>query len=94
MKNIPEKIYLQVDSSSELPDDFNDLAGVTWCAERIHETDIEYLLKPVKTTQPARYRCLLCGRDKFTHKTPHNCVGGYRKRKIKWEPINWVEETY
>lgn len=90
MKNLPEKIYLQVDADGELPDDFNDLAGVTWCAERIHETDIEYVMKP----KTAKYRCLVCGRDNFIRNTAHNCVGGYRKRKIKWEPINWVEETY
>ena len=34
-----------------------------------------------------RWKCLLCGRDKFTHKSPHKCVGGYRKRKIIWEEI-------
>jgi len=28
--------------------------------------------------------CLLCGRDKFIRKSPHYCVGGYRKRKIVW----------
>ena len=35
-----------------------------------------------------KYRCLLCGRDKFQEKTPHYCVGGYRKHHIKWEEIN------
>lgn len=35
----------------------------------------------------ARYRCLLCGRDKFTRKSPHNCISGFRKRGIKWETI-------
>ena len=35
-----------------------------------------------------KYRCLLCGRDKFTRKTPHYCIGGFRKRKIKWEVWN------
>lgn len=34
-----------------------------------------------------RYRCLLCGRSKFTRKSPHNCVGGFRKRGLKWEEI-------
>ena len=34
-----------------------------------------------------RYKCLLCGRDKFIRRTPHNCVSGYRKRHIKWEEI-------
>lgn len=34
-----------------------------------------------------RWKCMLCGRDKFTHKSPHKCVGGYRKRKIIWQEI-------
>ena len=33
------------------------------------------------------YRCLLCGRDKFTRKSHHNCTGGFRKRGLRWEPI-------
>ena len=33
------------------------------------------------------YKCLLCGRDKFTRKSPHNCGRGYRKHHIKWEAI-------
>lgn len=37
--------------------------------------------------KPTRYRCLLCGRDKFTRKSPHNCKGGFRKRNIQWQPI-------
>ena len=37
--------------------------------------------------KPTRYRCLLCGRDKFTRKSPHNCNHGFRKRNIKWQPI-------
>lgn len=35
----------------------------------------------------SKYRCLLCGRNKFTQKQPHKCTGGYRRRKIKWEEI-------
>ncbi len=38
-----------------------------------------------------RYKCNLCRRDKFTHKTPHKCVGGFRKRELKWTPIPEVE---
>jgi hypothetical protein len=33
------------------------------------------------------YKCLLCGRDKFTRKSHHNCVGGFRKKSLKWEAI-------
>jgi hypothetical protein len=50
IKNIPDKIYLQVGIDDE-PDgeyDFNKLfenGGVTWCNERINRSDIEYHLK-------------------------------------------------
>jgi hypothetical protein len=38
-----------------------------------------------KTGDSIRYKCELCGRDKFTQKTPHKCKGGYRKRGLKWK---------
>jgi len=46
MKNIPEKIYLQVNPENEdLQDvDFNNLVDVTYCTERINKTDLEYVL--------------------------------------------------
>ena len=44
MKNIPEKIYLQVDPENENPEDFNELYEITWCVERIYETDLVYKL--------------------------------------------------
>lgn len=40
----------------------------------------------LKENKP-RWKCLLCGRDKFTHKSPHVCQGRFRKRKIVWEQI-------
>jgi len=43
MKNIPQRIYLQVEGAE---DDFNELAEVTWCADRINASDIEYVLAP------------------------------------------------
>lgn len=51
--------------------------------ELLHSVGERNLQEPPK----AKYRCLLCGRDKFTRKSPHNCSGGFRKRKIKWELI-------
>jgi hypothetical protein len=51
VKNPPQKIYLQVDADGdESPVDFKDLAGVSWCTDKIHETDIPYVLE-----SPARY---------------------------------------
>ena len=48
MKNLPKRIFLQVDPEKEYPEDFNDLSEITWCIDRICDTDIEYVLK--KTT--------------------------------------------
>lgn len=42
MKNIPEKIYLQVDADGELPEDFKTLCEVTWCEDNIFDTDLVY----------------------------------------------------
>lgn len=44
MKNIPKKIYLQVDADGESPEDFTECHGVSWCEDRINDTDIEYLI--------------------------------------------------
>lgn len=44
MKNIPDKIYLQIGFDPVVDDDFNDLdtEAVSWCQDRIFESDIEY----------------------------------------------------
>lgn len=34
------------------------------------------------------YTCLLCGRNKFTRKTPHWCNKNYRKHGIEWKLNN------
>jgi len=34
-----------------------------------------------------RYKCLLCGRDTFTQKSPHNCKNGFRKTGLFWQEI-------
>ena len=50
MRNIPKKIYLQIDDGDATldssVDDFEDLfiGAVSWCADRINDTDIEYEL--------------------------------------------------
>lgn len=45
IKNIPENIYLQVDSDGDDSEiQFNDLAGVTWCVDRINDTDLKFQL--------------------------------------------------
>lgn len=39
------------------------------------------------------YRCLSCGRDKFTKTTPHKCGSNYRKRKLKFEVMKEFKGT-
>jgi len=54
IKNIPKKIYLNLgfDKDELLQDeDFKDLnhhGEVTWCEDKINDTDIEYTLKPAE----------------------------------------------
>jgi hypothetical protein len=43
MKNIPNKIYLQVGDEDDLENvDFNELADVSWCQDQIFDTDLVY----------------------------------------------------
>jgi hypothetical protein len=51
VKNIPQKIYLQVDADGETPEDFKGLE-VTWAANRVYDTDIEYVLNVEKAAEP------------------------------------------
>lgn len=48
MNNIPKRIFLQVGDLEDSNIDFAELHEVTWSAERIYDTDIEYILKPSK----------------------------------------------
>lgn len=50
LKNIPAKIYLQIEGAEE-GDDFDSLHHVSWCADRINDSDIEYSF-PVEATDP------------------------------------------
>ena len=43
MKDIPKIIYLQIDGGEDA-DTFDDLDGVTWCSDRINDTDLVYEL--------------------------------------------------
>tara|TARA_R110002167_G_scaffold81296_2_gene222662 strand:+ start:955 stop:1113 length:159 start_codon:yes stop_codon:yes gene_type:complete len=51
MKNIPKKIYLQIGdySKDELKDlDFKDISRsgqISWCEDRINQTDLVFILK-------------------------------------------------
>jgi len=42
MRNIPNRIYLQVDPEKENPKFFDEMAEVTWCVDKIYDNDIPY----------------------------------------------------
>jgi hypothetical protein len=45
IKNIPTNIYLQVDSDGDDSEvEFKDLEGVSWCADKINDTDLKFQL--------------------------------------------------
>lgn len=43
MKNIPNKIYLQIGEETPKDADFKELDEVTWCQDKINPNDIEYV---------------------------------------------------
>lgn len=51
MKNLPKKIYLQIDADGETPEDFKELHGVSWCEDKINDNDCEYLLQTLTEAQ-------------------------------------------
>ena len=51
MNNIPKRIFLQVGDLEDSNIDFAELRDVTWSAERIYKTDIEYIIKPAKANK-------------------------------------------
>jgi len=58
-----------------------------WNRHRELKAELQLLLSGVGYRKPNRYKCLLCGRDKFTRKQSHKCGNIYRKRNIEWQPV-------
>ena len=47
MKNILNKIFLNLGEDLEDFEDFNELSEVTWCVDKVGDGDIEYQRKPI-----------------------------------------------
>jgi len=45
MKNIPDKIYLVIDTGGNKVKDFKELHDVSWCSDRINKEDIPFFRK-------------------------------------------------
>lgn len=44
IKNLPQRIYLNIGDGVPEDADFHDLSEITWSEERINDSDIEYLI--------------------------------------------------
>jgi hypothetical protein len=44
MKNLPEKIYLQIGENCPTDVDFKELEGISWSIDKIYENDLKYVL--------------------------------------------------
>lgn len=45
MRNQPKFIYLQtgLEDNAEMCDDFNELDGISWCADKIYKDDLQFI---------------------------------------------------
>ena len=65
MKNIPDKIYIQIGNDVTVNDnfDFNELTGVSWCVDKIHKSDIIYVRKKkIVFPENIARACPFCGK--------------------------------
>lgn len=46
MKNLPERIYLNIGDEVPADSDFRELSQVTWSEERVFDNDIAFMRKP------------------------------------------------
>ena len=101
MKNLPEKIYLQIGSDCDHDVDFNKLVGVTWNRDRINKNDVEYvrsdLLKwnKVEDCLPEMNQTVLVKRDSgrigvcyFKSRIFVDTIIGLSVNVTEWKPIN------
>jgi len=56
-------------------------ANAVYHAQKIYKTTDKI------DREPTRWQCVICHRDKFVRRCAHKCVGGYRRRHLKWIPI-------
>ena len=70
MAEAPDKIYLQIEDV----DDVFHSDGVSWCADKINDTDVEYIRADLSMLVEYK-RCLKCG-EADTQEPKTNTEGG------------------
>ena len=93
LSQIIEDLYINgkigtLDNYLSKPERVKEITEIVYHKDRVINSDPKYLtiVKELnkKNDNLTRYKCLLCGRNKFTRKSPHKCVGGFRKRGFIW----------
>lgn len=84
MKNVPKKIYLNIDDDASETSDFNGLfsEAVTWSEDRVNDSDVEFVRvnddklqnvrKGVGGSLPIDFAVYLTGHDKETIEQMYN----------------------
>lgn len=83
MKNLPDKIYLNLGGECPYGADFRNLSEVTWSEERINDGDIEYIHKSewisVKERLPENDRLVIVHIDDLAYPSEiSNCMGYFK----------------
>jgi hypothetical protein len=87
MKNRPNRIYLQVGNDCPSDADFSGLSGVSWCNEKIHSNDIEYIRIDLALEFATRfYQLMTYARvDEYIGKRKNVCVNDLFEEYLKKE---------
>ncbi len=85
MKNRPKKIYLQVGNDCQSDADFSGLSGVSWCNEKIHNNDIEYVRTDLAIEFAARFHQIMVSArvDEYVGARKDVCVNDLFEEFIK-----------
>lgn len=83
MKNIPDKIYLNLGDECPYNADFRNLSEVTWSEDKVNDNDIEYVRKSewinVKERLPEDDRLVIVHTDDLAYPSEiSNCMGYYK----------------
>jgi hypothetical protein len=92
MKDAPKTIYLQVCEENECDSEFWEHEGVTWCGDKINDSDIEYTRADI-SQQPSTIVRTWIGLDpEEIRKTNHHMVEGAYHYSFK-QGAEWAEAT-
>lgn len=100
MKNLPERIYLNLGDDCPEDADFSDLSEVTWSEDKMFPSDVEYSRRPEWTSVderlPGTYTDVLIVTDKGQIRVSHLKVarktvwawpGNFLPKVIAWMPL-------